>query len=70
VVSTKKRKKEILNKLQYVRNSNRRHRSEAHPHAIASDLVKREAPASLRCTPGSMEGKKETLIFFGTRPLL
>jgi hypothetical protein len=49
--------------IHYVTNSNRRHRSKTCPQVIISDLVKRDVPASLRRIPGSVEVKKETLIF-------
>jgi hypothetical protein len=47
----------------YVRNSNRRHRSETCSKAIISDLEKWDVPASPRSRTGSVEGKKETIYF-------
>jgi hypothetical protein len=50
-------------KSHYVRNSNRRHRSETCAKAIVSDLKKLDAPASPRSGTGSVEGKKKTICF-------
>jgi hypothetical protein len=49
----------------YVRNSNRKHKSEMCPQMIISNLVRRDVPALLRHRPGSGEVKKETLSRHG-----
>jgi hypothetical protein len=62
----------------YIRNSNRRHRSEMRAKAIVSDLEKRDAPASARIRTGSVEDKRRRSTFrrvsakliSETRPLL
>jgi hypothetical protein len=47
----------------YIKNSNRRHRSEMRAKAIVSDMEKQYAPTSLRSGTGLVEGKKETICF-------
>jgi hypothetical protein len=47
----------------YVRNSNRRHKSETRAKATNSDLGKGDMPTSMMSETGSVEGKKEVIFF-------